>query len=125
MFGKKRIKGTPMRQRGAALFQRRIIIVMTPWKLIGLCAAVITGLGIGGLTGAVSILAVICSMISLWVVLVSRHHVKMLQDQVHSVRSGVLAEDDVLLREDKRVPAKLITLNHGKVNGANHAGISE
>jgi hypothetical protein len=125
MFGKKRIKGTPIRQRGAALFQRRIIIVMTPWKLLGLSAAVITGLGIGGLTGAVSILAVVCSLVSLWVVLVSRHHVKMLQDHVHSVMSGVLAEDDILLREDKRVPAKLITLNHGKVNGANRESVSE
>ena len=125
MFGKKRIKGTPMRKRGTALFQRRIIIVMTPWKLIGLSAAVITGLGIGGLSGAVSIVAVVASLISLWVVLVSRHHVKMLQDHVHSVMSGVLAEDDILLREDTRVPAKLIKLNHGKVNGANHAGVSE
>jgi hypothetical protein len=122
MFGKKRIKGTPIRQRGAALFQRRIIIVVTPWKLVGLSAAVITGLGIGGLTGAVSIIALISAMIALWVVLVSRHHVKMLQDHVRSVMSGVLAEDDVHMRED-RVPAKLITL--GKVNGTNHAGISK
>lgn len=125
MFGKKRVRGTPMRQRGATLFQRRIIIVMTPWKLIGLSAAVITGLGIGGIGGTFDIIAAISSIVALWCALVARHHVKMLQDQVRSVMSGVLAEDDIYLREDKRVPAKLITLNHRKMNDANHAGVSE
>jgi hypothetical protein len=124
MFGKKRVKGTPIRQRGAALFNRRIIIVMTPWKLIGLSAAVITGLSIGGLTGAVSIVAVITTMASVWLVLIARHHTRMLDEHVRAVLSGVRAEDDITLREDNRIPAKLITL-HGKVNGANHTSVSE